>query len=150
MDIWKLLRKFETDDDLDTWLKQQGLTNSQAIINRVTLEAPVTFAQGLKRIRYDASKYYIEELELKKVSNWGTGAELKVDLIQAALQKAAGRTKVIVKLYNNQSTAVHILTTDKFSKGQAVEFFVGLNPGRLQNSRSVNEAVDWLLGEMKH
>lgn len=125
---WTPLRHWSTDDALDMWLKQQGLQNSQAIINKLALGEDIVFAQGTRRLRYAEGKFYLEEYVASLALD--TGKRLNLAALRQRWQGLVGREKVQVKFDKTLRVAVNIRTTD-------TGYVIRLNPDKLRTLKQV-------------
>ena len=134
---WNPLQHWNTDEGLDTWLKQQGLQNSQAIINKLALGEEVIFAKGTRRLRYAAGNFYLEAREELVI---GTGTSLNLTALQARWQRLVPYTKVTVKFDTHPAAmSLHITERDIANK---YSYLIELNPTKLRTPAQVTKMVD--------
>lgn len=141
MEQWKIKRHWNTDDDLDMWLKQQGLANSATILEKLTLEGPVAFASGKRRLRYEGGRFYLEEQMPDQISDFGIGNRINTKALQECLQRLAGNVKVTVRLDKTMDIACSL---KEYDKGNHSGFDVRLNPSRLRGAKQMEDKIAWL------
>ncbi|MCK5641133.1 MAG: hypothetical protein KAJ19_10060 [Gammaproteobacteria bacterium] len=143
-ECWTQLQHWNTDDELDTWLKQQGLQNSQTIINKLAFGEELVFAKGTRRLRYAANKFYLDKAVPISL---GVGKDFDVATLRIRLQTIAGLVeKVHIEVDNKAKFTVDILETDVWDKPL---YHIRLNPLRLTTPAKIHTMVADLERQLK-
>ena len=133
---WNPVQHWNNDEGLDTWLKEQGLENSQTIINKLAEGEQLTFAKGTRRLRYEAGTFYLEAFVELHV---GQGKHLDTHALQARWQPLVPNTKVTVKLDRRpEAPRLHVTERDVANK---YSYLIELNPVKLRSPQQVAKVV---------
>jgi hypothetical protein len=135
----KELKHWPTDDDLREYLiTTLHLPNADTIVQKVTLEGPITFAKGTRQLAYKAGKYYLYELEPEP--DFGAGKALDTKALQARWQAQAPRAIVTVEA-TTYGCAIGI---DEWERGNKIGLNIRLNIKQLRTAKQVREAIAYI------
>lgn len=141
---WINIHKWKTDDNLNQWLREQGLENSQAIILKLVQGEILTFAKGTRRLRYERNNFYLDKF-FEERSDYGAGKEIDIKALQQRFQSMMPGAVIQVKLVRDkEATAVGIYETDKLYADNRMCYIVTLNPFKLRTPQKVMEKVRWI------
>ena len=134
---WQQIEKWKTDDDLDMWLKLQGLTNSQAIIVKVIEQGTVVYANGTRRLRYEKGNFYLDRY-FEQRTDYGVGKHIDIKALEKRFQSLYPAAHIAVRFNTHpNAVALSIRETDKGGHTYKVQ----LNPAKLKEAKQVAQKV---------
>lgn len=134
--LWQQAEQWKTDDDLDQWLKLQGLTNSQAIIVKVIEQGTVVYANGTRRLRYEKGRFYLDYY-FEQRTDYGVGKHIDIKALEKRFQSLYPAAHITVR-FNTHPNAMALIIYETDKKGHTYK--IQLNPAKL-NARQVAKAI---------
>ena len=138
MEQWKQNQQWTDDDQLDGWLKLQGLDNSQAIIAKV-IEGPVVYANGTRRLWYEKGKFYLDHY-FEERTDYGVGKQLDIKALEKRFSNLYPTAEIKVRLNKHpNASALSIAEGTKASK--AYTYLIQFNPAKLKGQKQVAQRI---------
>ena len=137
MEQWQQVEKWKTDDDLDGWLKLQGLTNSQAIIVKVLEQGTIIYANGTRRLRYEKGLFYLDQY-FEQRTDYGVGKHIDVKALEKRFQSLYPAAHITVRL-NPHPNAMALSTYESDKGGHTYK--IQLNPVKLHDAKKLAQKI---------
>lgn len=138
MEQWQKVNQWDDTDAFDGWLRLEGLTNSEAIIDKVINEGEIIYAKGTYRLRYKGGKFY-QDKYIEDRTDYGIGSQIDLKALEKRFKGLYPKAHITVR-FNKHPNAVAcaILETDKDGTHT---FKIQLNPAKLSELKQVAEKV---------